>query len=235
MSMFKRPSQRISCPPPVRGDKPIPGTFLYDISTQKPTKQFIFHKGSVYKEADYIEALKKNQQNLGIPYIEPNLPRRTPYQEPLRTKEPEILYGDRIQVTLRVLKNGTVRVKVNGAIAMMYDKYYHRGVQAPIKVILQAYKSHGFSDSFLEKIKKSYNRKVAYTKKVPGILQKIFDKEPVKKVKIKKTKEIEEDEEEPEPEVEEDDIPAEEGELDVEPDDDPEEVVEEDYVSDPET
>jgi hypothetical protein len=232
--MFKRPSQRISCPPPVRGDKPIPGTLIYDISTQKPTKQFIFHKGSVYKEADYIEALKKNHQNLGIPYIEPNLPRLTPYHEPLRIKEPEILYGDRIQVTLRVLKNGTARVKVNGAIAMMYDKYYHRGVQAPIKVILQAYKSHGFSDSFLEKIKKSYARKIAYTKKVPGILQKIFDKEPVKKIKIKKKKEIE-DEEEPEPEVEEDDIPTEEGELDVEPDD-PEEVVEEEeYMSDLET
>ena len=117
---------------------------------------------------------------------------------------------------------------------MMYDKYYHRGVQAPIKVILQAYKSHGFSDSFLEKIKKSYARKIAYTKKVPGILQKIFDKKPVKKIKIKKKKEIE-DEEEPEPEVEEDDIPTEEGELDVEPDD-PEEVVEEEeYMSDLET
>jgi len=154
MSMFKRPSQRISCPPPVRGDKPIPGTLIYDISTQKPTKQFIFHKGSVYKEADYIEALKKNHQNLGIPYIEPNLPRLTPYHEPLRIKEPEILYGDRIQVTLRVLKNGTARVKVNGAIAMMYDKYYHRGVQAPIRLSYRRISHMDLATLFLKRLKK---------------------------------------------------------------------------------
>ena len=235
MSMFKRPSQRVRCPPPIRGDKPKVGAFLYDIIIQKPVEQFVFHKRPIYKESDYIVALKKNHRSLGIPYIEPNLPRVPPYQEPRRTKEPEILYGDRVQVNLRVLKNGTIRIKINCAIAIMYDTYYRRAVQPPIKIILQAYKAHGFSDSFLERIKKKYDRKVIYAAKVPGILQKIFDKEPVKKIKIKKKKEEVEGEPEPEPEPEPDEIPEEGGELDVEPEEDTEEVVEEEYVSDPET
>jgi len=234
MSMFRPPSKRVRCPPPVRGDRPKEGTFLYDMITQKPITQFVFHKRPVYQQDIYLKALKENNKRLGIPYIEPQLPESTPYQEPTRSNEPELVYGDRVGVTLRILKNGIVRVKVSGAIATMYEKYYRRGVQAPFKTVLQAYKSHGFSPEFLEKIKKSNEKKQVFAKKVPGILAKIFEKEPVKKVKKKKVEETKDEEidDEPEAEVEEDDIPADEGELDIEPDE--EEVVEEgeEYVSD---
>jgi hypothetical protein len=234
MSMFRPPSKRVRCPPPVRGDRPKEGTFLYDIITQKPITQFVFHKRPVYHQDIYLKALEENNKRLGIPYVEPQLPQSTPYQEPTRTNEPELVYGDRVGVTLRILKNGIVRVKVSGAIATMYEKYYRRGVRAPFKTVLQAYKSHGFSPGFLEKIRKSNEREQVFAKKVPGILAKIFEKEPVKKIKKKKVEETKDeeidDEPEPEAEVEEDDIPAEEGELDVEPEE--EEVVEEEYVSD---
>jgi hypothetical protein len=236
MSMFRPPSKRVRCPPPVKGDRPKEGTFLYDIITQKPVTQFVFHKRPVYQQDIYLKALKENNKRLEIPYIEPQLPESTPYQEPTRSNEPELVYGDRVGVTLRILKNGIVRVKVSGAIATMYEKYYRRGVQPPFKMVLQAYKSHGFSPQFLEKIKKSHERKVEFAKKVPGIIAKIFEKEPVKKIKKKKVEEVKEEEidDEPEAEAEEEEIPAEEGELDVEPDE--EEVVEdEEYVSDNET
>lgn len=230
MSMFRPPSKRVRCPPPIRGDKPKEGTFLYDITTQKLTTQFVFHKRPVYHQDIYLKALKENNKRLGIPYVEPQLPQPTPHQEPTRSNEPELVYGDRVGVTLRILKNGIVRVKVSGAIATMYEKYYRHGVQPPFKTVLQAYKSHGFSSQFLEKIKKSHEKKMIFAKKVPKILEKIFEKEPVKKVKKKKDEEkVEDIDEEPEAEVEEDEIPAEEGELDVEPDE--EEIVEE-YVSD---
>jgi hypothetical protein len=253
MSLFKRPSQRVRCPPPIRGDKPKEGAFLYDIIISKPIEVFTFHKRPVYKEGDYLKALKKNHQNLGIPYEEPRLPKAPPPRiyEPL--DEPEIKYGDTIQVLLRVLKNGTMRVKVNGAIATMYEKYYRRGKEAPIKTILQAYKAHGFSKDFLEKIRKSHEKKLKFAEKVPNILDKIFEKEPTKKSKKKieekkieekkieekniEEKNIEEEviaDEIPEEEVEEDQVPDEEGQLDVEPDE--EEIVDdEEYVSDPET
>jgi hypothetical protein len=241
MSMFKRPSQRVRCPPPIRGDRPKEGAFLYDIINSKPPEVFTFEKQSIYRKEDYIKALKQNQQSLGIPYVEPILPEPTPRRIPQRIDEPELEFGDRIQVILRVLKNGIVRVKVNGAIATMYEKYYRYGKQAPIKTTLQACKAHGFSKEFLEKIKKNYDKRMIYAKKVPGILEKIFDKQPVKKVKkVKKVEEeIVEDEEtlksdEPiEDETLKSDEPIEDETLDVEPDEDDEEVVEEEeYVSD---
>ena len=234
--MFRPPSKRVRCPPPTRGDKPKEGTFLYDIITQKPTEHFTFHKRPVYNQESYLRALEENNKRLGIPYTKLQLPEATPYRAPLESNEPVLIYGDRIQVNIRVLKSGVVRVKVNCAIAMMYEKYYRRGLQPPFKTVLQAYKSHGFSPEFLEKIKKSNERKQVFAKKVPGILAKIFEKEPVKKIKKKKVEETMEGEIDdlPEVEVDEDVIPPEEGELDVEPDD--EEVVEEEeYFSEPET
>tara|TARA_R110000823_G_scaffold139090_1_gene268712 strand:- start:6 stop:401 length:396 start_codon:yes stop_codon:yes gene_type:complete len=128
----------------------------------------------------------------------------------------------------------------------MYEKYYRYGKQAPIKTTLQACKAHGFSKEFLEKIKKNYDKRMIYAKKVPGILEKIFDKQPVKKVKkVKKVEKVEEEEEiveddetlksdEPiEDETLKSDEPIEDETLDVEPDEDDEEVVEEEeYVSD---
>ena len=236
MNMFRPPSKRVRCPPPTRGDKPKEGTFLYDIITQKPTEHFTFHKRPVYNQESYLRALEENNKRLGIPYTKLQLPEATPYRAPLESNEPVLIYGDRIQVNIRVLKSGVVRVKVNCAIAMMYEKYYRRGLQPPFKTVLQAYKSHGFSPEFLEKIKKSNERKQVFAKKVPGILAKIFEKEPVKKIKKKKVEETMEGEIDdlPEVEVDEDVIPPEEGELDVEPDD--EEVVEEEeYFSEPET
>jgi hypothetical protein len=190
-------------------------------------------------QESYLKELKAHYQKMGIPYTEPIFPKPTARPVPKQTDEPKLEFGDRIQVVLRVLKNGTVRVKVNGAIATMYEKYYHKGTQAPFKVVLQAYKAHGFSKEFLEKIKKSNDKKMEFTKKVPGILTKIFDKEPTKKVKKKKEeKKIEDavitDELPEEEDLEEDQVPVEEGELDVEPDE--EDVVDdEEYMSDPET
>jgi hypothetical protein len=231
MSMYKRPSQRVRCPPPIKGDRPREGTFLYDIINTKPTTVYEYKKAPIYDKHIYLKFLEKNNKQLGIPYKEPDLPDPVPYEQPNPSNEPVLEFGDRVQVVLKVLKSGIVRVKVNGAIATMYDKYYRQGKQPPIKTIIQAYKAHGFSKEFLEKIKKSHDKKMLFAKKVPKILERIFDKEPAKKPKKEKKKEPEE--EEPlEEEEEEDDVPDEEGQMDIEPDE--EEVVEEEeYFSEP--
>ena len=238
--MFRRPTQRVKCPPAQNVGKPKPGTFLYDIITQREVESFTFVKGPVYKKEEYLRLLQKNHENLGIPYVKPDLLESTPYVPPEKPSEPRLEFGDQVYVTLRILKSGIVRVKVSCAIAMMYEKYYRHGVQPPFKTVLQAYKSHGFSPQFLEKIKKSHERKTAYAKKVPGILAKIFEKEAIKKAKKEREKEKEKEREDEEgvpplDDVEEDDTPPiEECELDVEPDEE-EDVEEEEYVSDNET
>lgn len=236
--MFKRPQIRARCKLPTHVGKPPEGSFLHSIVSNTETKVYTFVKQPVYQMEEYCRALETNNKKLGIPYVKPNLPEPTPYVPPDKPNEPRLEYGDQVYVTLRVLKSGVVRVKVNCAIAMMYEKYYRHAVQPPFKTVLQAYKSHGFSQQFLERIKKSQEKKVEFAKKVPGILAKIFDKEPVKKIKKKKEKEREDAaevvDEVPEEEVEEEQVPDEEGELDIEPEEEPEEV-EEDYYSDPET
>jgi len=143
-------------------------------------------------------------------------------------------------VTLRILKSGIVRIKLNTEIATLHEKYYSHAKFPPIKEVIRVYKSHGFSEEFIEKIKKNYEKKIVYSKKVAGILEKIFDKAAVKKVKKVKKKPEPEPEEEiiiedpPEEEEEEDIIPEEEGQMDVEPDE--EDVPdEEEYISEPET
>jgi hypothetical protein len=236
MSMFKRPSQRVKIDGEIPRSRPIEGSYLYDIIKQTPTQFYEHKKAPIYMLDSYLKMLKQNNERMGIPYVEPELPEATPLPDPVISKEPELVFGDRVQVTLRVLKSGIVRVKVNGAIATMYEKYYKKAIHPPIKEIIQAYKSHGFSKEFLEKIKKSHEKKMVFAKKVPKILEKIFDKEPVKKPKKEKKKEPEEEivNEVPEEEEEEDDVPDEEGQMDVEPDE--EEVVEEEeYFSEPET
>jgi hypothetical protein len=236
MSMFKRPSQRVKIDGEIPRSRPIEGSYLYDIIKQTPTQFYEHKKAPIYMLDSYLKMLKQNNERMGIPYVEPELPEATPLPDPVISKEPELIFGDRVQVTLRVLKSGIVRVKVNGAIATMYEKYYKKAIHPPIKEIIQAYKSHGFSKEFLEKIKKSHEKKMVFAKKVPKILEKIFDKEPVKKPKKEKKKEPEEEivNEVPEEEEEEDDVPDEEGQMDVEPDE--EEVVEEEeYFSEPET
>ena len=246
--MYKRPSQRVKVHTShIRGCIPD-DTFLGRIVQSKPTIQFKFVKEPVYHRDDYLKLLEENYKKMGLPYVEPQLPIVQPRVYPEPRKEPELTYGDRVQVVLRVLKNGIVRVKINGAIADMYAKYYGPGVDhskvAPFKAVLQAYKAHGFSKEFLDRITKNNEKRKAIQIRIDKVFTKIFDKEPVKKVKKEKKKKVEEtiediDEvitEAAEPEEDGDkplapDAPEEDETLDVEPDEDEEEE-EEEYVSD---
>jgi hypothetical protein len=125
--MFRRPSQRVKCPPAQNVGKPKPGTFLYNLMTPGEVECFTFKKGPVYKKEEYLRLLQKNHENLGIPYVKPDLPEPTPYVPPEKPSEPRLEFGDQVYVTLRILKSGIVRVKVSCAIAMMYEKYYRHG------------------------------------------------------------------------------------------------------------
>ncbi len=255
MNTFKRPSRRVrpQLTSQVGDAAPVKeGSFLYNIINPKPTVFFEFKKGPIYKIDRYLKMLEKNNGEMGIPYKEPNLPVAKPYQLPEKIKEPYIEYPDNVHVTLRILKNGIVRVKLNTGIAMLHEKYYGRAKFPPIKELIQVYKSHGFSEEFINKIKKSHEKKVEYAKRVGGILEKIFDTKKPKKVKKAEKKKPEP---EPEPELiedgeimvadplhdedeDEDDIVLDEdGHMDVEPDEEDEEEVadEEEYVLESET
>jgi len=239
--MFHRPSPRVRYPPFTKGDR----SFL----PFRETKHFVTVKEPVYKYDDYIRLLEGNNKAMGIPFTDPNLPvvrvfepvykydvykpvdlERVPVPLPLPPlKEPELEFSDRVQVLLTVLKNGKVRVKTNTAIATLHETYFKKLKQPPLKAILQAYKSYGFSQVFLDTLKVKYEKKQAFTKRIGKIFSDIFERKPVPKPKPKKVK-IEVEEEEPEAEEEEEEE-EEEDVLDVEPDE-PDEIIEdEEYVS----
>ena len=240
MSMYKRPSQRVKVHTShIRGCIPD-DTFIGRITKRNPVIQFKFVKEPVYHQDDYLKLLEANYKKMGLPYVDPQLPIVQPKVYPEPPKEPELTFGDRVQVNLRVLKSGIVRVKINSAIAELYDKYYKHAKRPPFKMVLQAYKSHGFSNEFLQRIDKNNEKRTREALRIEKIFTKIFDKEPIKKVKKAKKKEEEEPEiieDVVEPIEDEDqppksDEPEEEETLDVEPDEEDEEEVEEEYVSD---
>jgi len=235
--MYKRPSQRVKNDSYEHRPAPV-GSFLHKLMNPSPIEYPVKVLQPIYQQDLYLRLFKENQKFWGITYVDPELPILSPTVYPEPRKEPELTYGDRVQVVLRVLKNGIVRVKVNGAIADMYAKYYGPGVNhdkvPPFKAILQAYKAHGFSKEYLDRITKNNDKRKSIQIRIDKVFTKIFDKEPVKKVKKEKKKKVEdiielvepEEDKPPDPDVQEEDET-----LDVEPDEDEEEE-EEEYVSD---
>ena len=244
MSMYKRPSRRVKVDGYEHRPAPV-DSFLYKLMNPSPIQYPVKVIRPIYQQDLYLRLFKENQKVMGITYVDPQLPILPPTVYPEPRKEPELTYGDRVQVVLRVLKNGIVRVKVNGAIADMYAKYYGPGVDhskvPPFKAILQAYKAHGFSKEYLGRITKNNDKRKSIQIRIDKVFTKIFDKEPVKKVKKEKKKKVEDIEEvitevvEPEEDGDKPlapDAPEEDETLDVEPDEDEEEEEEEEYISD---
>lgn len=198
---------------------------LRRILTPTPCERRTFKKRPVMYQDAYLKALEKNNTELGIPFVRPELPVYDPPPPPKKSDEPDLPFLDRVYVNFRILKSGIVRIKIVPNFLILYEEYYKRAARPPMKLILQAYKARGFSGEFIEKVKRDEQKRLQFAKKVPGILDKIFEKkEPVKKVKKERlpapTPTPEEElpeEDEPENDDEED------GAMDVEPEEEPEE------------
>ena len=178
--MYKRPSQRVKVHTShIRGSIPD-DTFIGRITKHNPVIQFKFVKEPVYHQDDYLKLLEANYKKMGLPYVDPQLPIVQPRVYPEPPKEPELTFGDRVQVNLRVLKSGIVRVKINSAIAELYDKYYKHAKRPPFKMVLQAYKSHGFSKEFLQRIEKNNEKRKREALRIEKIFAKIFTRKRIK-------------------------------------------------------
>lgn len=229
--MFRQPSRRVQFRGPIdKVVRPLEGSLMHTLMNPRPTVYPVIVKGPVHNSEDYVRLFRRNNEEMGIPYVERAYPECTPHDHGQSRDEPVLEYPDKIQVTLKVLKTGLVRIKINIAVMTLYEKYYSAYKKPPMKSVIQAYKSHGFSDAFIEKIKKGYERHMDFSKRAGLIIERIFDKKPVKK---KKKKEVEVEPQSDEDEEEEEVVPDEEGGLDVEPDED-EVVEEEEYITDDE-
>ena len=233
--MYKRPPLRVR-EEPRPSTRPKPGTFLDRIVNPPPSVPYVRKKYPVYQKEVYLALLKRNCKELGLEYKEPDIPDYVPPQRSKPPIEPQLTFSDKVYMKVRILKSGIIRIKLDASFANLYEKYYSKQKQPPMKSVIQAYKSMGFSPEFLEKIKTRYSKFAEHRKKVEKMIDEIFNKEPAKKPKKKKEEVIEEEEEEEEDEEDQDDDPGEDGEMDVEldNDDDNEQPQEEEeaYLSD---
>ncbi|ALI95381.1 hypothetical protein APZ24_gp018 [Ostreococcus lucimarinus virus 2] len=241
MSMYKRPPLRVREEPGI-STRPKPGSFLDKIVNPPPSAGYKQKRYPVYQKDTYLALLKRNYHALGLEYKEPDIPDYVPPVKSERPSEPELTFADKVYMKVRILKSGIIRIKLDTSFAVLYEKYYSNQKHPPMKSIIQAYKSLGFSSEFLEKVKTKFSKFADHKKKVQEKIDSIFNKEPVKKPKKTKKKEEliedenEEIEEERDDEEEEDDDPGEDGEMDVELDEDPDEQPQDDqdeaYISD---
>ena len=217
--MYKRPAIRPrfqsepSCTTDVK-----PGTFLHSIVRPPPTKFHTHVHQPIYRKEDYLRLYAKNRAELGLEPKELIIP---DYEAPVHVPtvpECHVRVVHPIHLQVKVLKSGIIRVKLNTVMGELHDNFYSKQKSPPLKTLVQAYKSIGYSNEFLEKIIKTHDKKMKITNGFN--LDVIFNKEPVKKPKKKKEEPEEEEEEEPEEEEEED--PVEDGEMDIEQDEEDE-------------
>lgn len=237
--MYKRPPLRVR-ETPRASTRPLPGSFLDKIVNPPPT---VYHKHvvvPVYQREAYLSLLKRNCEDLGIEYKEPHIPDYVEPPKVERVKEPHVTYSDQVHLKLKILKSGIIRIKLDTSFAVLYEKFYSNCKQPPVKSVIQAYKSLGFSEEFLQSIKTKHTKRIEHGKKVGPAIDNIFNKEKPKKTKKKEEEEeVVENEEEAENDDDEDEEEdqEEDGGMDVEVDneDDTEEQPqdnEEEYLSD---
>jgi hypothetical protein len=242
--MYKRPPLRVNTPEVIHNSAAPPkDSFIHKLLNPPPTIWYKHIQTPVYQKENYLALLKRNCEDLGIEYKEPDIPDKEEEIETVINHEPILENMDQVYLKLRFLKSGIIRVKLDTSLATLYEKYYSQTKIPPLKSVIQAYKSMGFSEESLEKIKKRHERRIKFGKRISKAIDLIFNKEPAKKTKKKKKEEelVEEEPEERELEQEEpdeqedDDDPGEDGEMDVELDEDeeePQEPQEEMYLSD---
>ena len=125
-----------------------------------------------------------------------------------------------------MLKSGKVRVKLFSHVAQLWEKYNSKGKVPPHKMLVSAYKSMGYSEAFIDKMNKSFERKKVLKIKYEKMIENIFERPSTKKkAPAKKKKKEEEPEEKPDDIVEEepdddDDTPEEDEAIEVDNDDD---------------
>lgn len=185
-----------------------------------------------YKPESYINDLERNNKNLNIPFKRPEVVERPLCNIKKNKYEPTVKFIDHIKMELTV-EGDSVKVNLFLGIYELNEKYYSHCKTPSHKSIISTYREHGFSEEFINKLKKN----ILKTKQICDNFDiiKIFGA-------TKSVKKAKKPEPEPEPTNEEsdqemsdidDEIDEDDGGFDVdEMNDEPEEDVDEGYVSD---
>jgi len=155
-------------------------------------------KVPVHRQEDYLRLLRKNYEDYGLEFDESKFRVDCDPPEIQKFEEPEAISHPFGQLYLNLTYTKTkVKVKINCALYDIHEKYYAVGKTPPVKALVQALKTVGYSDDFLKKVIKGYDENKRFGKKIWKYLEtKLFKEEKKKKAK-KPKKEPVEDEEDP--------------------------------------
>ena len=109
--MFIQPSKR-DRPLTTSNEPPNEGTFLHRILNPPPTDIYKFKKQRVLYQDTYLRALERNNEEMGIPFVEPTFPPYIPSPVKDVVVEPELSFVDRIYLNFKILKSGVIRIKI---------------------------------------------------------------------------------------------------------------------------
>jgi len=152
----------------------------------------------VHRQEDYLRLLRKNYEDYGLDFDESKFRVDCDPPEIQKFEEPEAISHPFGQLYLNLTYTKTkVKVKINCALYDIHEKYYAVGKTPPVKALVQALKTVGYSDDFLKKVIKGCDENKRFGKKIWKYLEtKLFKEEKKKKAK-KPKKEPVEDEEDP--------------------------------------
>lgn len=219
--MYRRPAprQKIHTASLVRPTKDDVRRILKIIpreEREEPSKVF-----SVQNSELYLKLIKRNYEYYGLEFKKPEVVELVYLHPPVKVVERHFEYPDNVVVKLNVLKSGKVRIKLFSHVAQLWERYNSKGKTPPHKMSISAYKSMGYSEAFINKMNKSFERKKVLEIKHEKMIQNIFERPSTKKkAPAKKKKKEEEPEKKPVDIVEEDPVEIVEEEPDEEEDDD---------------
>lgn len=154
-------------------------------------------KVPVHRQEDYLRLLRKNYEDYGLEFDESKFRVDCDPPEIQKFEEPEAISHPFGQLYLNLTYTKTkVKVKINCALYDIHEKYYAVGKTPPVKALVQALKTVGYSDDFLKKVIKGYDENKRFGKKIWKYLEtKLFKEEKKKKAKKPKKEpvEVEED------------------------------------------
>ncbi|QIG60019.1 hypothetical protein [Dishui Lake phycodnavirus 4] len=166
---------------------------LNDVIRPEPTVSKGYVRTSVYRKEDYINGLRKNYIQCGldparVDEIDLKIPEEI--QRTYTTSTNDLVIDDWETVKVKIdYYEDRVRVTIDTSLWDMFAMYYTKGINPPIELKVKAFRSMDFSEERIEHMIKKDQSNRKFCAKVGKIIDKIFDKEPVKKPP--KTKKIE--------------------------------------------
>jgi len=151
MSVFKRPQLR--CKVEANTCSLKPGDSLYDTIYPPIHDLRVQPVRPVYHQERYLQLLEQNYKSYGLPFKDRKLPVLPKYVKPITQEEPDVQFYDRVYLMITILKSGIVRVKLNTGMVDLYEKYFKYNKHPPQKSIIKVYRSLGFSEKLIKRLK----------------------------------------------------------------------------------